>query len=402
MFPRISDLINYYTDWGVKLPIQTFGFFVAIAFLVAYWVLTREVMRKQSLGDFSTRKVKRKEGGPVSELDVVLNFALFGLVGYKLGLMFEDYNAFYQNPQEAILSLKGNFLFALLGALLGGGYRFWQYWQKRNEKPQEVEKEEGIMEELGTLLTIAFVGGLIGAKVFHNLENWDTFVADPIGSLLSFDGLTFYGGLIVAGVAIAWYLRKKGYPVLPFADAIAPTLILAYGVGRIGCQMAGDGDWGIINNAPKPGWLSWAPDWMWAFDYPNNVLQTCNPAPERYEHLRGCSFEEIGALAEPVFPTPFYETIMALLIFAGLWIFRKRLPFWGQMSGLYLIFNGLERFLIEKIRVNTFYNIFGAQITQAELISTVMVLGGIVLFYFATFRWKYTAKNPPKGRKVGS
>jgi hypothetical protein len=77
--------------------------------------------------------------------------------------------------------------------------------------------------------------------------------------------------LIVAGIAVAIYARRKKIPFLHLADATAPGLILAYGIGRIGCHVSGDGDWGIVNTAEKPGWLSWLPDWAWSYDYPNNV-----------------------------------------------------------------------------------------------------------------------------------
>jgi prolipoprotein diacylglyceryltransferase len=144
--------------------------------------------------------------------------------------------------------------------------------------------------------------------------------------------------------------------------------------------VSGDGDWGIVNTAPKPGWLSWAPDWLWAYDYPNNVLGR--------------------VLTEPVFPTPIYETTMAVMIFGLLWFLRKRLPYWGQLFGIYLVLNGLERFFIEKIRVNnTVATLGGMEITQAEIISSLMFIAGLVFLYLTTFVWKKNQKSEVRGQK---
>jgi prolipoprotein diacylglyceryltransferase len=95
------------------------------------------------------------------------------------------------------------------------------------------------------MVILAALLGFLGAKIFHNLENWNEFWKSPVEALLSFSGLTFYGGLICATVAIIWYARKHRIAVRHLADSIAPALMLAYAIGRIGCQVAGDGDWGI-------------------------------------------------------------------------------------------------------------------------------------------------------------
>ncbi len=84
-------------------------------------------------------------------------------------------------------------------------------------------------------------------------------------------------------------------------------------------------------------------------------------------------------LPQGVYPTPLYEIIAALLIFAFLWSIRKRISTPGVMTAIYLILNGIERFLVELIRVNTRYNIFGIRPTQAELIAGAMIISGIIL-----------------------
>ena len=129
------------------------------------------------------------------------------------------------------------------------------------------------------MTVIAVVAGIVGAKIFHIMENWGDFVADPRGMLFSQGGLTFYGGLLFAAVGIIWYVRKHRVNLPIFVDVTLPTVMLAYGIGRIGCHLAGDGDWGIPANVEaKPGFL---PDWLWSETYPNNILEYTRPYPNR-------------------------------------------------------------------------------------------------------------------------
>ncbi|MEJ0101070.1 MAG: prolipoprotein diacylglyceryl transferase family protein [Bacteroidota bacterium] len=96
--------------------------------------------------------------------------------------------------------------------------------------------------------------------------------------------------------------------------------------------------------------------------------------------MNDCADKYCNQLPVPVFPTPFYETLTCLVLFGVLWIFRKKLKVPGTLFALYLILNGAERFFIEKIRVNTHINLFGFQPTQAEVISTLLVISGIIIW----------------------
>ena len=224
-------------------------------------------------------------------------------------------------------------------------------------------------DKAGTITLIALVGGIAGSKLFSVLENWDSFVLDPAGELFSAAGLTFYGGLIVATLGIFLYVRKQKLGFMRVADAASPSLILAYGIGRIGCQLAGDGDYGIPSKV------------AWAMSYPNGTVPTNAYNANNELTYLGQLYQQMfpgSTIPEqiPVHPTPVYETLACLAIFAFLWIIRKRPMAAGMMFGLYLILAGLERFLVEFIRLNPEYGTF----SQAQWISIGMiVLGGILV-----------------------
>ena len=171
------------------------------------------------------------------------------LLGFKAFEAFFNYNDLVINPQEFILSTRGNFMGGILISAFSIFLKWYENKKSRLQTPKEVEKIVHPYELVGNMTMIAGISGIIGAKIFHNLENINTFLADPIGQLISFSGLTFYGGLIAGAISVIWYAKKYHINIKHLIDNAAPALILAYGVGRIGCQMSGDGDWGIENLA---------------------------------------------------------------------------------------------------------------------------------------------------------
>ena len=112
------------------------------------------------------------------------------------------------------------------------------------------------------------------------------------------------------------------------------------------------------------------PDWLWSYSYPHNVLNEGAP-------IAGCAWKYCNELTTPVFPTSIYEIIMLFMLGAILWSLRKRVKIPGMLFSIYLVFNGLERFFIEKFRVNEKYDVIGFQLTQAEIISVVLILLGL-------------------------
>ena len=406
--------------------VNSFGFFVALAFLIGAYVLTLEMKRKERSGLMQAKEEKITVGEGPRPGELLLNFLLGFILGYKLiglFLMGKEQNF---DPQEFIFSAKGNMTAGLIAGLFFAGLKFWEKQKQKLAKPEERIIRIWPHDRVGDLVVFAAIFGFLGAKIFHNLENWDDFVKHPVEALISFSGLTFYGGLICAAVAIFFYSRKHRIGFRHLCDNMAPALMLAYAIGRIGCQVAGDGDWGIMNSAYvstpdakvtrsnaalfeqtlsqhaafyeqtfKTSNIqelhhsaviapSFIPRWMVAYNFPHNVIN-------EGVSIAGCEGQYCSQLPIPVFPTAFYETLAGLLLFGFLWSIRKRITIPGMLFSVYLMVNGLERFFIEKIRVNNKYSILGFHPTQAELISFSLFLAGLILFFYLRSRQKIKA-----------
>ena len=375
MYPNLyyafKDLFG--VEWSFLRFVNSFGFFVALSFIISAMVLAHELKRKGKEGLLHPTEELVVVGKPATVGELVMNFLLGFLLGYKILALFVMDNSVTEDPQAFIFSGLGSWP---LGLLMGGLFTWLKYYEKNKQKlPKPETRKVRIWphDRVGEITVLALVFGLIGAKMFDIFENWSDFLKHPSAYLLSPAGLTFYGGLICAGIAIALYARKHKIGFWHLGDAMAPTMMLAYAIGRIGCQVAGDGDWGIANTSPNP--YKWLPDWIWSYNFPHNVNEEGIKIP-------GCVGKYCYQLEVGHYPTAFYETIICLALFGFIWAIRKKIRIPGILFGIYLILNGLERFFIEKIRVNNKLNIFGLEPTQAEVISFFLVLSGVALIVY--------------------
>ncbi|RYF87343.1 MAG: diacylglyceryl transferase, partial [Chitinophagaceae bacterium] len=329
-------------------------------------------------------------------------------------------------------STQGSIAGGIVAAAALAGLKWWEKNKQKLKTPERRPVRIWPHDRVGDIIILGLVFGILGAKLFDNFEHWDEFMADPIGRIFSQSGLTFYGGLIMAAIAICWYGHKKGIKVKHLADAAAPALMIAYAIGRIGCQVSGDGDWGVFNSAyisdasgnvsvAKAGEFqqqlaknasyftegktldtagkavyvtdrtygsleavphisfegpSFLPKWLFAYSYPQNVNKDGIVMPDiTDEHNR--------VLPQPVYPTPLYEIIICTLLFLFLWAIRKKITTPFVLFGIYLAVNGAERFLVESIRVNKLYNVLGMHISQAQGIAILLILSGLITILLA-------------------
>jgi phosphatidylglycerol---prolipoprotein diacylglyceryl transferase len=224
-------------------------------------------------------------------------------------------------------------------------------------------KRRGMDPNLGNSITlIALIAGVVGSKILFLFENWTYFLEDPAGMAFSPSGLTFYGGFILATLAIYVYLKRRGIRFLQAADAIAPGLLLAYGIARIGCHLAGDGDYGFPTTLP------------WGTDYSKGTY----PPSIAFRNVPEIAGKYPGGIVPDstlCHPTPIYEFLICAILFWVLWRLRTRLQPEGKLFMAYLVLAGLERFAIEFIRINP-RSPFG--LSEAQFIALGLVLVGII------------------------
>lgn len=246
---------------------------------------------------------------------------------------------------------------------------------------QEVKRRGESEKLVSTITMIALIGGVVGSKLFSIFEDWSVFVAHPMSTLFSASGLTFYGGFIFATLGIFYYIRKKKVSFRKFADMIAPVVFLAYGIGRIGCQLAGDGDYGFPTHSAVGMHYSEGtakPTYVLEpyFDrYPDERIDW------KYDSLRAITVgkdvigQNITAFDEAAtcHPTPLYEMAAAFIAFLFLWSKRKK---WqaqqGKLFYVTVILMGIERLLVEFLRINPLY----ISLSMAQWISIALIAFG--------------------------
>ena len=429
-------------EWQFLKIFNSFGLFVALAFIVAAIILNAELKRKEKLGLLLPNEETVIVGAAASFVELLVNAIVGFVFGAKLlGLIF--FKPEGVNPQEYIFSTQGSLVGGIAAAILLAGLKWYEKNKQKLKTPERRIVRIWPHDRVGDIIILGLIFGILGAKLFDNFEHWDEFVRDPIGKLFSASGLTFYGGLILAAIAISVYAYKKGITLAHLMDAAALSLMLAYAVGRIGCQVSGDGDWGIYNSAYKSdnmGNLSLAspadfntmlqqnstyflkgnvldsltgkevyvtdrtyptlaqvphhyikgiailPKWFFAYSYPQNVNNDGIAMP-------GVKEDHYRVLPNPVIPTPLYETIACTLLFLLMWSIRKKIKTPYVMFGLYLILNGIERFFIEKVRVNIQYAVGEATLSQAQEIALILIGAGCLLIVYAKFVLPKLPKN---------
>jgi phosphatidylglycerol:prolipoprotein diacylglycerol transferase len=212
---------------------------------------------------------------------------------------------------------------------------------------------KGLDPELASSFVLwAAVGGLVGSRVLSFVDDWAGFLADPLAFVFTGAGFVFYGGLIGGFITVSVVIRRRGLSYGKVTDCLAPGLAIGQAIGRIGCQLAGDGDWGTPSTLP------------WAMSFPNAIIGW-----EQWTHDNGLPIDV------RVHPAPVYETLAYGAVFLILW--RRRLSPHpdGYILWLYLLLSGAVRFLAEFIRINPK---IAWGLSEAQFISLAIMLIGAV------------------------
>jgi phosphatidylglycerol:prolipoprotein diacylglycerol transferase len=227
---------------------------------------------------------------------------------------------------------------------------------------QEFKRKKLHPDLASNITLIALIAGVSGSKLLYLLENWSSFVKDPFGMTFSPGGLTFYGGFILATASIYFYAKQKKITFIKIADAAGPALLLAYGIARIGCHLAGDGDYGFPTTLP------------WGTDYSNGTYPP-SAAFRNFPEVTNLFPNGIVPDNTLCHPTPVYETIICAVFFLFLWKNRLKWTMDGQMFYAYLVLAGVERFTVEFFRLNPRLML---GLSEAQIIAVILIMIGAI------------------------
>lgn len=400
MYPDLSyffhDLFGTHPDNWISI-FKTFGFMLVVALMSTAILLKSELLRLEKSGLILPQNIVSSISEKLSNKDILINTLFSFFIGGKLPFIIQNFDRFKGDPASFIFSMEGQWMIGLLLGLLTAGYYLYT-----NSKASPEIKTENIQywpsSKTNDIIIMAGLSGVIGSKLFSVFEDMSGFFRDPLGALFSGSGLNVYGGLILAFFVVSWYVKKIGIKPIYMMDIGGMGILLGYAVGRIGCQLSGDGDWGIVAAAQPDWWF--LPDWIWSYNYPHNVnndgvlmagcdtdvFNQARAAGMSIENscLESCGYRYCHELSPKVYPTPIYEIVFSLIAFAVLWFNKHKFKIPGLLFFTYMIINGVERFFIETIRVNDRYPLFGLEWSQAQYISVLFVLIGIagIVFLF--------------------
>lgn len=231
-------------------------------------------------------------------------------------------------------------------------------------------RRRGFNSELGTAIIVwGAIGGLSGARVYDVFDNWSAYISHPASIVFSGAGFVWYGGLI-GGILSTWLVaRRYRVPFLTVADMCSAPLALGMAFGRMGCQLSGDGDWGLPSRLP------------WAMAYPRAIVGW---GADTVLKLDGHGNLVSGFFpGVRVHPTPIYEATLYVAIFCLLWSIRKKVTLEGELLFLYLILTGTARFMVEFVRINPRV-LWG--LSEAQIISLLMIAAGGIAWYWSSRR----------------
>ena len=211
----------------------------------------------------------------------------------------------------------------------------------------------------GDIVFAAAVGGILGSKIYYLIENFDRVKVDPSGMIFSGAGLVFLGGLMGGTAAVSYVIKKNNLPWSKFVDIAAPLVILGYAVGRIGCLLVGD-DYGLPTHLP------------WGISFAEGLPPSTYSIFQTYYPWISLEGFDPGVLK--VHPTQIYESLICFGLFYYLYQKRTKIVVQGSLFFSYLVLAGVERFLIEFLRLNQKY-LFG--LSGAQIIALSMIGIGI-------------------------